>query len=235
MRLDKIVAHATGLTRKEARKLIRDGRLRADGALVRDAAFHITPAMTVLLDGEPLGDGGPRYFMLHKPQGVISATHDGEHMTVLNLLDEPHVEKLHIAGRLDIDTTGLVLITDDGQWSHRITHPGRGCRKVYRVEVEHEIDPQLVEVFAKGVMLHNEKHPTLPAELTLLGGNQCLLTLQEGRHHQVKRMFASVDNRVTRLHRERIGGILLDPELEPGEYRALTREEIESVGPGNGA
>ncbi len=229
MRLDKLVSHVTGLTRKEARALIKDGRIRAGGALVRDAAFHVTPDVAVTLDGEPLGDAGPRYFMLHKPQGVISATHDGEHMTVLNLLDEPHVEKLHIAGRLDIDTTGLVLITDDGAWSHRITHPGRGCRKVYRVWVERDIDPALIDVFAKGVMLHNEKHPTLPAELVLLGGNECLLVLQEGRHHQVKRMFASVDNRVTRLHRERIGDIVLDPELEPGEYRPLTPEEIASV------
>lgn len=229
MRLDKIVAHATGLTRKEARKLIKDGRVRAGDALVRDAAFHVTPDITVLLDGEPLGDGGPRYFMLHKPQGVISATHDGEHMTVINLLDEPHPEKLHIAGRLDIDTTGLVLITDDGQWSHRVTHPGRGCRKVYRVWVERDIDSALIDVFAKGVMLHHEKHPTLPAELQLLGGNECLLILQEGRHHQVKRMFASVDNRVTRLHREKVGEIVLDPALEPGEYRPLTAEEIASV------
>lgn len=229
MRLDKLVSQATGLTRKEARSLIKDGRIRAAGALVRDAAFHVTPDIEVSLDGAPLADTGPRYFMLHKPQGVISATHDGQHMTVLNLLDELHIEKLHIAGRLDIDTTGLVLITDDGQWSHRITHPGRGCRKVYRVWVERDVDPALIEVFRQGVMLHGEKHPTLPAELEIVAGNECLLTLQEGRHHQVKRMFASVDNRVTRLHRERIGAILLDPRLEPGAYRELTPEEISSV------
>lgn len=229
MRLDKLVSHVTGLTRKEARALIKEGRIRVGGGLVRDAAFHVTPDIAVTLDGAPLGDAGPRYFMLNKPQGVISATHDGEHETVINLLDEPHPEKLHIAGRLDIDTTGLVLITDDGAWSHRITHPGRGCRKVYRVWVDHDIDPALVDLFARGVMLHNETKPTLPAELLLLGGNECLLTLQEGRHHQVKRMFASVDNRVTRLHRERVGDIVLDPALEPGEYRPLTAEEIASV------
>lgn len=230
MRLDKIVGHATGLTRKEARALIRDGRVRVgtggDHELVRDTAFHVTPDDEVLLDGAPLGDAGPRYFMLHKPQGVISATHDGEHMTVINLLDEPHPEKLHIAGRLDIDTTGLVLITDDGQWSHRITHPGRGCRKIYRVWVEQDIDPALIAVFQAGVMLHGETELTLPAHLEIVAGNECLLTLQEGRHHQVKRMFASVNNRVTRLHRERIGGIVLDPDLAPGEYRHLTHEEI---------
>lgn len=232
MRLDKLVSHTTGITRKEAHKLIRDGRVRVAGELVRDTATHVTPETEVTLDGEPLGDGGPRYFMLHKPQGVISATYDGEHETVLNLLDEPRQDKLHIAGRLDIDTTGLVLITDDGQWSHRITHPGRGCRKVYRVEVTHPIDPSLVELFRQGVMLHGERDPTLPAELEILdtpGKNECLLVLQEGRHHQVKRMFASVDNRVTKLHRERIGDIQLDPELEPGEYRELTPEEVASV------
>ncbi|MFP5441906.1 MAG: 16S rRNA pseudouridine(516) synthase RsuA [Gammaproteobacteria bacterium] len=232
MRLDKLVSHTTGITRKAAHKLIREGRVRVGGELVRDTATHVTPEAVVTLDGEPLGDGGPRYFMLHKPQGVISATYDGEHETVLNLLDEPRQDKLHIAGRLDIDTTGLVLITDDGQWSHRITHPGRGCRKVYRVEVTHPIDPSLVELFRQGVMLHGERDPTLPAELEILdtpGKNECLLVLQEGRHHQVKRMFASVDNRVTKLHRERIGDIQLDPALEPGEYRELTPEEIASV------
>lgn len=232
MRLDKLLSHTTGITRKEASKLIRDGRVRVAGELVRDTGFHVTPDIEVTRDGETLGDGGPRYFMLHKPQGVISATVDGEHETVLNLLDEPRMDKLHIAGRLDIDTTGLVVITDDGQWSHRITHPGRGCRKVYRVAVTHAIDPALVELFRLGVMLHGEREPTLPAELQILdtpGKNACLLILQEGRHHQVKRMFASVDNRVTALHRERIGEIRLDPELEPGEYRALTPEEIASV------
>ncbi len=232
MRLDKLLSHVTGITRKEAHRIIRDGRVRVGGELIRDAATHVTPEIEVLLDGEALGDGGPRYFMLNKPQGVISATHDGEHMTVLNLLDEPRVDQLHIAGRLDIDTTGLVLITDDGQWSHRITHPGRGCRKVYRVEVTHPIDPSLIELFRQGVMLHGERDPTLPAELEILATadkNECLLVLQEGRHHQVKRMFASVDNRVTKLHRERIGDIVLDPALEPGEYRELTPEEIASV------
>lgn len=234
MRLDKLVSHATGLSRKEARALIRDGRIRAGDELIRDAAFHVTPDIEVLLDGEPLGDGGPRYFMLHKPQGVISATHDGEHETVLNLLDEPAMERLHLAGRLDIDTTGLVLITDDGKWSHRITHPGRGCHKIYRVTVQHSIDPALIETFRRGVLLHGERELTLPAELTILGtpgngDNECLLSIQEGRHHQVKRMFASVDNRVTSLHRERIGDIVLDPDLEPGEYRHLTPEEIASV------
>lgn len=229
MRLDRLISHATGVSRKAAHKLAREGRVRVAGELVRDSACHVTDPATVTLDGEPLGDGGPRYFMLHKPQGVISATHDGAHVTALNLLEEPRLEHLHIAGRLDIDTTGLLLITDDGQWSHRITHPGRGCRKVYRVWVEHDIDPALVDVFRAGVMLHGERHPTLPAELEILQGNECLLTLQEGRHHQVKRMFASVDNRVIRLHRERIGDIVLDPALEPGEYRSLTRAEIDSV------
>lgn len=222
-----MVSHATGLTRRDARSLIRSGRVRAGNELIRDTAFHITPDNTVTLDGTPLGDTGPRYLMLHKPQGVISATHDDEHMTVISLLDEPHPEKLHIAGRLDIDTTGLILITDDGQWSHRITHPGLGgCRKVYRVWVERDIDPALIAIFQAGVMLHGETKLTLPAELDLIGGNECLLTLQEGRHHQVKRMFASVDNRVTRLHRERIGGILLDPNLPPGKYRPLSHAEI---------
>lgn len=235
MRLDKLLGHATGLTRKEARRRIKDGRVRAGGELVRDAAFHVVPGVTVTLDGVPLGDPGPRYFMLHKPDGVICATHDGQHVTVNALLDEPHAEKLHVAGRLDIDTTGLVLLTDDGQWSHRVTHPSRGCRKVYRVGTAEPIDPSLAETFRRGLLLKGEDTPTLPAELEILSPHECLLTLQEGRYHQVKRMFAATGNAVVSLHRERIGDIVLDADLAPGEYRPLTRAEIASVGAGQDA
>lgn len=145
-------------------------------------------------------------------------------------LDEPVAHKLHAAGRLDIDTTGLVLMTDDGQWSHRITSPRHHCEKTYLVTLESPVSDDTAEQFTKGVQLHNEKDLTKPALLDVLTPTEVRLTISEGRYHQVKRMFAAVGNRVVGLHRERIGEIALDPELEPGEYRPLTEEEIASVG-----
>jgi len=138
--------------------------------------------------------------------------------------------KLHAAGRLDIDTTGLVLLTDDGQWSHRITSPRHHCEKTYRVTLESPISDDTAAQFTAGVQLHNEKSLTKPAQLEVITPTDVRLTLSEGRYHQVKRMFAAVGNRVIELHRERIGDIVLDEDLEPGEYRALTEDEIASIG-----
>ncbi|XNM88129.1 16S rRNA pseudouridine(516) synthase RsuA [Escherichia coli] len=142
---------------------------------------------------------------------------------------QPVAWKLHAAGRLDIDTTGLVLMTDDGQWSHRITSPRHHCEKTYLVTLESPVADDTAEQFAKGVQLHNEKDRTKPAVLEVITPTQVRLTISEGRYHQVKRMFAAVGNHVVELHRERIGGITLDADLAPGEYRPLTEEEIASV------
>ena len=168
--------------------------------------------------------------MLNKPEGYVCSTDDPDHPTVLYFLDEPVAHKLHAAGRLDIDTTGLVLMTDDGQWSHRITSPRHHCEKTYRVTLESPVSDDTAEQFAKGVQLHNEKDLTKPAVLEILTPTDVRLTISEGRYHQVKRMFAAVGNHVVGLHRERIGAIELDPDLAPGEYRPLTEEEIASVG-----
>jgi 16S rRNA pseudouridine516 synthase len=182
-------------------------------------------------DGNPLTQQhGPRYFMLNKPEGYVCSTDDPDHPTVLYFLDEPVAHKLHAAGRLDIDTTGLVLMTDDGQWSHRITSPRHHCEKTYLVTLESPVSDDTAEHFAKGVQLHNEKDLTKPAVLEVITPTEVRLTISEGRYHQVKRMFAAVGNHVVGLHRERIGAIELDPDLAPGEYRPLTEEEIASVG-----
>jgi len=168
--------------------------------------------------------------MLHKPEGYVCSTEDPDHPTVLYFLDEPVAHKLHAAGRLDIDTTGLVLMTDDGQWSHRITSPRHHCEKTYLVTLESPVAEDTADQFAHGVQLHNEKDLTNPAVLEVITPTQVRLTISEGRYHQVKRMFAAVGNHVVGLHRERIGGIRLDDDLAPGEYRALTEDEIASVG-----
>ncbi|WP_379932749.1 16S rRNA pseudouridine(516) synthase RsuA [Enterobacter sichuanensis] len=231
MRLDKFIAQQLGVSRAIAGREIRASRVTVDGDIVRDSAFKLQPEHQVEYDGNPLTQQhGPRYFMLNKPEGYVCSTDDPDHPTVLYFLDEPVAHKLHAAGRLDIDTTGLVLMTDDGQWSHRITSPRHHCEKTYLVTLESPVADGTAEQFAKGVQLHNEKDLTKPAVLEVITPTEVRLTISEGRYHQVKRMFAAVGNHVVGLHRERIGAIKLDPDLAPGEYRPLTEEEIASVG-----
>ena len=130
---------------------------------------------------------------------------------------------------LDVDTTGLLLITDDGQWNHRLTAPRSDCQKIYRVELATPISPDYQERLANGVWLEGEKHPCLPATLEVLDDQTVLLSIAEGKYHQVKRMFAALGNHVKALHRTQVGGITLDETLEPGEYRALTPDEVASI------
>ena len=167
--------------------------------------------------------------MLHKPPGVVSATEHPEHRTVLDLFDEPDKHELHLAGRLDLNTSGLLLVTNDGQWSRRATSPAGKQAKVYRVETRDLIEPACVEVFARGLYFAYEDLTTLPAVLEILAPRQARLTLFEGRYHQVKRMFGHFRNPVVGLHRVSMGAIQLDPNLAPGQYRALTAQEIASI------
>jgi len=200
-----------------------------DGQVIKDPSLIIRTDQAVMLEDGVLSAPGPRYFMLNKPRGYVCATKDREHPVVIDLLDEPRLDKLQIAGRLDIDTTGLVLITDDGQWNHAVTSPRRECNKVYYVCTADNISPETASRFERGVMLDGEKARTKPARMELICANEARLTISEGKYHQVKRMFAAVGNHVEELHREAIGGIVLDPDLAEGEYRALSDEEIASV------
>ena len=226
MRLDRYLSNATGLSRRRVRALVKDGAVTVNAAPVSDFARQIDPADEVLLDGVAIDTPGPRHFMLHKPDGYLCATTDSRHPTVLDLLDEPRPEALQIAGRLDLDATGLVLITDDGQWNHRLTSPRNHCPKTYRVELAEPLDPAGAEQLRRGIWLRDEKQRCRPAELDYADPTVIRLTLTEGRYHQVKRMFAALGNRVLALHRERIGAIVLDPALAPGEYRPLSEAEI---------
>ncbi len=231
MRLDKFLSQQLEVSRAIASRELRARRVTVDGEVVRDGAFKLSPENQVEFDGNLLQQQqGPRYFMLNKPVGYVCSTDDPDHPTVLYFLAEPTAYKLHAAGRLDIDTTGLVLMTDDGQWSHRITSPRHHCEKTYLVTLEQPLSPTTAQQFAEGVQLHNEKTLTRPATLEVVEERLVRLTISEGRYHQVKRMFAAVGNRVVELHRERIGAITLDSDLAPGEYRALTAEEIASTG-----
>lgn len=226
MRLDKFICDCTGLTRSQAGKVIRQKLVTMNGEPVKQAALQVKDNDVVCLDGEQLQLIGLRYFMLHKPDGYICSTEDPEHPTVFTLMDEPLIERLHTVGRLDLDTTGLVLITDDGQWSHRISSPRHHVAKTYRVWTADPIPTVAIAQFAEGVMLRNEKNATLPAQLEIVSDTEALLTIHEGRYHQVKRMFAAIGNKVERLHREKIGGLQLPDDLAEGEYRQLSAEQL---------
>lgn len=228
MRLDKFVCDCTGLTRSQAGKLIRQGEILLNGVSCKQPAQQIKQTDVVMLDEEPLQLTGPRYILLHKPAGYVCSTDDPDHNTVFVLLDEPNVEKLHTVGRLDLDTTGLLLITDDGQWSHKISSPKHECAKTYRAWLADPVEDSAIALFAEGVMLRGEKTPTKPAELEIVTPTECLLTIHEGRYHQVKRMFAAIGNKVVQLHRERVGPLTLDATLAEGEYRHLSADEIAS-------
>ncbi|EGQ7833788.1 16S rRNA pseudouridine(516) synthase RsuA [Vibrio vulnificus] len=231
MRLDKFLCDALGATRKEATKILKSGEVTVNEQVQKSGAVKVTEECVVEWQGRELVTQGPRYIMLYKPEGFVCSHEDGFNHTAFVLLDEVKMDELHFAGRLDVDTTGLVLITDDGKWSHRITSPKHKCDKTYRVWLADPIGSDYAEKLAAGVQLRNEKELTLPAQMAIVNAdeNEVLLTIHEGKYHQVKRMFAALGNKVEQLHRERIGAIELDENLEPGEYRYLTQEEIDSV------
>lgn len=229
MRLDRFLSNLSRFNRQDVRQLLAGGRIRLDGQTCRDGRREVRVFSRVELDGEVLQAGkAARYFMLHKPLGVVSATEHPEHRTVLDLLDEPDKHELHLAGRLDLNTSGLLLITNDGQWSRRVTAPTGKQPKVYLVDTAEPIDPACIADFAQGLYFRFEDLVTRPADLQILAPRRARLTLYEGRYHQVKRMFGHFRNQVVGLHRIRVGGIQLDELLSPGRYRALTADEIAS-------
>ena len=230
MRVDRFLSNLPRFNRKQVRLLLVERRVSVDGVAVSDPHHEVRAFSRVCVDDEVLQAGKPaRYFMLHKPKGCVSATADPQHPTVLDFLDEPDKDELHIAGRLDFNTTGLMLITNDGQWSRRLTQPQTKLPKVYRVETEQDIGADYAATFAQGLYFAFEDLTTQPAELVLLGERTARLSIIEGRYHQVKRMFGHFDNKVIGLHRERMGSLVLDDALAPGQYRALTDDEIGQV------
>jgi 16S rRNA pseudouridine516 synthase len=226
IRLDRFLSNATILTRSQAQRAIRAGRVSVEGAPVRRAASLIPLNASVILDGERIEPPLPRYLMLHKPRGVVCASADPTHRSAIDLLDQANPTGLHFAGRLDMDTTGLVLISDDGQWTHRIVAPSRHCVKRYRVGLAEEPASSDLQQLRDGVLLKGEQRPTRPALVEQSAPRELLLSISEGRYHQVKRMLAALGNRVVTLHREAIGALELDAELLPGDFRSLLKEEV---------
>ncbi|WP_394388334.1 pseudouridine synthase [Shewanella woodyi] len=236
MRLDKFLCKSTQLTRHEACELILAGKVLVNGESVVSPSAQVHENNHIRLEGgQRLTARASRYIMLHKPADTLSSNVDGDHPSVFNFINLEHTSELHIAGRLDADTTGLLLITDDGRWSFNVFNPKYHCEKVYRVylrdsiegEIAGEIDAELKARFKQGLDLQGEQALTLPAKLEFVSPKEVLLTITEGRYHQVKRMFARVGNRVNALHREQVGKIKLD--MPVGQWRYLTREEIDSI------
>lgn len=229
MRLDKYICRCTELSRSEAKAHLKRGAVKVSAEVITDPGFQVYPESQVTFHNRTLTFATARYIMLHKPKQCICSNVDELYPSVLHLVEVDRAFDLHIAGRLDADTTGLVLITDDGQWSHKITAPKKDCQKRYRVQLSKPIPDDAIERFAHGVQLQNEEKLTKPAVLEVLAEKEALLTISEGKYHQVKRMFAAIGNRVIGLHREQIGAIELDDDLELGQWRYLTEHEIKSI------
>ncbi|HEY6530477.1 MAG TPA: pseudouridine synthase [Cellvibrionaceae bacterium] len=229
MRLDKFLSHATGASRSQVHIWLRHKRITVDGVPCTKAAQALAEQSQVWLDGELVLMPTEGYWMLHKPQGVVCANRDGQYPTVIDLLsNQVAPDNLQIAGRLDVDTTGMVLITTDGQWNHQVTAPKKHCQKIYRMQLSQSLSPDARDQLSQGIELQGEKKPCMPADLFALDDINYLLAIYEGKYHQVKRMMAAVSNHVIKLHRIAIGGVPL-MNLAEGQFRSLTANEINQL------
>ena len=232
MRLDKFLSKATELSRKDCKKILHAGEVTVNGEVVKDSSLHIDEVGDdIEWAGEPLSVAmGNRYLLLYKPEGFECTLKPKEWPIVTDLIDVPQLGSLRIAGRLDVDTTGALLLSDDGGFLHRVTSPKHHVAKVYELTLA---DPMTeaqqafaIQELAKGIMLEDEYDKTKPAELSFSDANHAKLVLTEGKYHQVKRMMGYFGNKVIELHRASIGNITL-AGLEKGESRFLTAEEID--------
>ncbi|BBB30840.1 pseudouridine synthase [Neptunomonas japonica] len=226
MRLDKFIIKSTDLSKPEITSLLRSGAVAVNGEVIRNEVTQVHENNRITLHGKTLTARASRYIMMHKPLDTICSNVDETYPSLLNYLDVEKSSDLHFVGRLDADTTGLVLVTDDGRWSYNIITPKKQCAKVYRVQLRDDVTDDVTSRFFHGVQLQGEVSLTLPAILDIVNPREVLLTITEGKFHQVKRMFAAVGNRVVGLHREKIGDVSLDIDL--GTWRFLTAHEIQS-------
>lgn len=230
-RLDKVLANLGYGTRKEVKSLIKKGEVQVNGTIVKDNGMQVDPEnQNIMVFGEKINYRKYIYLMMNKPQGVISATYDNYDETVIDLLEEEHVvfDPFPI-GRLDKDTVGLLLITNDGELNHRLTSPKWHVDKIYYAQIDALVDESDIKKFEKGIVL-DDGYECFPAKLEIIQagneGSEVKVTIHEGKFHQVKRMFNSVGKNVVYLKREEFGPLKLDDSLEEGEYRELTEDEI---------
>ena len=239
-RIDKLLSHEGFGSRKDIRKILRNCEVLLNGKRIYDPSLQIdTQKDTLTIDGDAVDFHTNLYIMMNKPQHVVSSTKEGDHQTVFDLLDDslrtPYLmDKLHLVGRLDMDTEGLLLFTTDGELTHRITSPKTHISKTYYCGLEHPETPEhqqeITKAFEQGIAVgpedNEEGFTCQPAFLKWKDDSSALLTIFEGKYHQVKRMFVAVGNKITYLKRVSMGKLKLDPELGLGEYRELEQEEL---------
>lgn len=229
MRLDKYLAHAGYGSRKEVKQVIRKGRVCVNETICRKDDAHIVEGVDiVVVDGEEVSYTSKVYIMLHKPQNVVSAVHDARYPTVLDCIDAHLPSDCFPVGRLDIDTEGLLLLTNDGKLAHRLLSPRHHVVKTYLVHIAHPLTPTDIIRLENGSIVLDEE-TILPATIDILEDKKILLHIQEGRFHQVKRMLHAVDNEVLYLKRLCMGPLVLDEMLALGEWRYLSEDEIEAL------
>ena len=232
MRLDKLLAHCGVGSRKEMKQLIRKGHIQVNGDIIKKDDYQVNELEdTILLDNEEIHYRRFVYLMLNKPQGYISATMDQVHPTVIDLIEGYEQYELFPVGRLDIDTVGLLLLTNDGQLAHHILSPKKHISKIYYAKINARVDEQDAAAFKQGLDLGDFK--ALPANLNILSANdeesEVEIEIFEGKFHQVKRMFEAVGKTVIYLKRIKMKRLILDPQLEEGQYRDLTNDDLENL------
>lgn len=228
MRLDKYLIKQ-GYSRKAILQLLTKQAITVNGCCATQRDMPVNHFDHITINNQPLKQQQAYYLMMNKPAGILSATQDNQHTTAIDLIKEEFAKQLHIAGRLDRATTGLLILTNDGNWSRKLTEPQQKIPKRYRVKTVYAISPDTQQQFFEGIFFKYENLTTTPAELEIIDECNCILTIYEGRYHQVKRMFAAVGNRVESLHRIAMGNIELDSSLVAGEYRFLTVREVASL------
>lgn len=230
-RLDKVLANSCNLARSSVKELIKKGKVLVNGAAVRSNEFKVCEEDEIMLDGKRVNTSRFRYFMLNKPAGYLSATKDDKDPVVTELLKKENVRELHPVGRLDKDTVGLLIMTNDGELSHALLSPSHEVKKVYEAKVSGILLPEHKDAFERGFEFKD--FTSKPALLEILESNEELeqglarVTVCEGKFHEVKRLFAAVGVTVTALKRVAFGGLTLDDGLNEGEYRELTAGEVE--------
>ena len=233
-RLDRLISELCQINKKKVRLILAQQRVTVDGVLALDIDQIVDQFSRVVMDGEVQQENQPYYIMLNKPIGVVCATKDEKHKTVVDLLtgqfDQKIRECLHIVGRLDLNTSGLVLLTNDSRWSERLTSPEHKVSKCYQVTLENPVTAEYIDAFAQGMYFPYEKITTQPAILRIVSTFEAQVILTEGRYHQIKRMFGRFRNPVIGLHRHSIGQLTLDKSLKCGESRLLNVSEVSNIG-----
>lgn len=232
IRLDKYLANMGVGSRSQVKTMARKKQIQVNGVVITQSDSKVDPdSDEVTVNGQSIGYAAMEYYMLNKPKGVVSATRDSKIETVLDLIVDKQRSDLFPVGRLDRDTEGLLLITNDGDLSHRLLSPKKHVDKVYYAKVTGAVDEKTIAAFSEGLDIGDDKK-TLPAGLTIISSgaeSEVKVAIHEGRYHQVKRMFEAVDSEVLYLKRLSMGSLELDPQLQPGEYRALTALELERL------